>query len=628
MDHSRRNQLMSITNTMNTKPGPIATTGTSTSLVSQLARRVSVLSVITLLGLLLATVTGTVGTLLASKSTLENTSAAAARRFDLFLASLESDLKATGSSIGTSQSVPDVFRAALGRWPSIFQLSFIDPTGKMLAQRQRVGTTDLAPVAAQPWLPTVQSGTVYVSPVDSKEFGVPFVDMAIPVADITGSFQGTLVAKIDLSSLWSEVVAVQIGQSGYAYITDENGHILVYRDLHLVQNPGNAQTAPTIIDLTGNTPQTIAGNNLLNVYRGVDGQLVVGLGYQLSTVPWFALVEQPLSEALQGFFIVLLGLCAAFVVVVWLVYGIVRFTRSKIVTPILTLRDGVNAIRQGDLEQRIDLPSSGGNEIGALAGAFNDMAERVETRTQELVVANALAKESTRLKSEFMATMSHELRTPLNAMLGFSGILLEGMGGEIDDEAKHMIERIDSNSRRLLGLINDVLDIAKIEAGRMEMVYTRVEPQALARQWKNQMSVLAEQKNLTFETAIAQALPPQLYADQEKLSQVAVNLLSNAFKFTEQGCVKLTMRPEGESFVLEVSDTGIGIPPHALNYIFDEFRQLDGSSRRAYGGSGLGLAIVRNLCRMMDGNIRVVSAVGEGSTFIVTLPLKPVLEAA
>jgi signal transduction histidine kinase len=610
---------------MNTTMSQNTTGGPSASLINQLARRVSLLSVITLLALALAAITGTFGTLLLSKATLQNTSTAAARRFDLFLASLESDLKATASATQTSQSVSDVFRSALDRWPSIFELSYIDPKGLVLAQRQRVGAANLTSVAVQPWLSAVQSGAVYVSPVDEREFGVPFVDIAIPVADATNNFQGTLVAKIDLSSLWSEVVAVRIGQSGYAYLTDENGQVLVYRDLRLVQSQGSTQTAPTVYDLTGNTPQIIAGSNFLNVYRGLDGQLVVGLGYQLSTVPWFALVEQPLSEALQGFFAIIIGLLAAFLVVVALVYSIVRFTRSKIVTPILALRDGVNALRAGNLEQRIDMPSSEGSEIGALAEAFNEMAERVETRTRELVTANALAKESTRLKSEFMATMSHELRTPLNAMLGFSGILLEGMGGELDDEAKHMVERIDSNSRRLLSLINDVLDIAKIEAGRMEMVYTPVAPGALARQWKNQMSVLAERKGLEFEIAAAPSLPPEIYADQERLSQVAINLLSNAFKFTEKGCVKLAMRPEGASFVLEVSDTGIGIPPHALNYIFDEFRQLDGSSRRAYGGSGLGLAIVRNLCRMMDGSIRVVSTPGEGSTFIVTLPLKPVL---
>lgn len=600
----------------------------SASLVSQLARRVSLLSVITLLALLLATVTGLFGTLLLSKATLQNTSTAAARRFDLFLASLESDLKATASATQTSQNVSDVFRDTLGRWPSIFTLSLINPQGLVLAQRHRVGAADLTPVPYQPWSSTVQAGDVYVSEVNSKEFGVPFVDIAIPVTDTANNFQGTLVAQIDLSSLWSEVVAVRIGQSGYAYITDENGQILVYRDLHVVQSQGTAQTAPTVDDLTGNSSQTIASGSLLNVYRGVDGQLVVGLGYQLSTVPWFALVEQPLSEALQGFFAIILALLVAFALVMALVYSIVRFTRSKIVTPILKLRDGVNAIRQGNLEQRIDLPSSENNEIGSLAETFNEMAERVETRTRELVTANALAKESTRLKSEFMATMSHELRTPLNAMLGFSGILLEGMGGELDEEATHMVERIDSNSRRLLGLINDVLDIAKIEAGRMEMVYTPVEPQALARQWKNQMGVLAERKHLGFDIVIDESLPPQILADQERLSQVIINLLSNAFKFTEKGGVKLSMRPEGETFVLEVNDTGIGIPPHALNYIFDEFRQLDGSSRRAYGGSGLGLAIVRNLCRMMDGSIRVVSTLGQGSTFTVTLPLKPVLEYA
>jgi signal transduction histidine kinase len=243
---------------------------------------------------------------------------------------------------------------------------------------------------------------------------------------------------------------------------------------------------------------------------------------------------------------------------------------------------------------------------------------------QELIKANAVAKEAARLKSEFMATMSHELRTPLNAMLGFSGILLEGMGGEFDAEAGHMIERIQQNSNRLLNLINDVLDIAKIEAGRMDMVSIPISPRKMAEGWRSQMGVLAEQKHIYFITEVDPELPDLIFGDSDRISQIAINLLSNAFKFTEAGSVTLAMHCKDNAWQIQVIDTGIGIPPHAINYIFDEFRQLDGTSKRAYGGTGLGLAIVRNLCRMMEGTIQVTSKLNEGSTFTVTLPLRPV----
>jgi signal transduction histidine kinase len=247
---------------------------------------------------------------------------------------------------------------------------------------------------------------------------------------------------------------------------------------------------------------------------------------------------------------------------------------------------------------------------------------RSEEANKALVKANAVAKEATRLKSEFIATMSHELRTPLNAMLGFSGLLLEGMAGEFDHDTRHMIERIEANSKRLLGLINDILDIAKIEAGRFELVTQPISPRALADSWRSQMGILAQQKRLGFEIVIDPILPEQIYGDPERISQVTANLLSNAFKFTESGGVKLSLKKADETWQIEVSDTGIGIPPHALNYIFDEFRQLDGSSRRSFGGTGLGLAIVRNLCLMMGGSIRVSSELDQGSTFTVTLPLQ------
>ena len=594
------------------------------SLANQLTNRVSVLSLIAISGLLIALVAGLITTLLLSQQELSRAGANAARSFDVFLSSLETDLQATADNLPNSTSFVDVTRTALQREPAIFELSVINADGKLLSQRQRVGANHTDIITVQPWLSIVQSGQVYVGPISSAEFGVPFIDIAVPVHDATGSFSASLVAKIDLTTLWSKVTAIRIGTSGYAYITDAQGLLLAYHDLNLVHN--KVRMADFSGQGSDQLPKGLVNGSLLSLYTGASERPVVGISVPLTVVPWYTVVEQPIVEALQGFIPVFVVLAIVFALLVWLVTNIGRFTQRKIVRPILTLRDNVDIIRHDDLKQRIVLDNTDENEISVLASAFNDMLERIEMRTQELIVANKLTKESTRLKSEFMATMSHELRTPLNAMLGFSGILLSGMEGEIDERASHMIERIESNSQRLLGLINDILDIAKIEAGRLELVTAPLNLNTLAHQWKNQMSVLAKQKQLAFEVNADPTLP-MLYGDGERISQIAINLLSNAFKFTEQGRVTMALKRDGSSWLIEVADTGIGIPPQAVNYIFDEFRQVDGSSRRVYGGSGLGLAIVRNLCRTMDGTVRVASVVGKGSTFTVTLPLNPVVES-
>jgi signal transduction histidine kinase len=264
--------------------------------------------------------------------------------------------------------------------------------------------------------------------------------------------------------------------------------------------------------------------------------------------------------------------------------------------------------------------------LWTFAGRQRILLEHNLTLTRELQLATQQAQEASRLKSEFMATMSHELRTPLNAMLGFSGILLEGMLGQIDDDARHMISRIDANSKRLLSTINDLLDITRIEAGRLQIVDEPFSPQAVASSWVSQMDMLAKQKGLNLEVEGDPHLPDSIYGDQERITQIATNLLSNAIKFTNQGTVRMVLRREEPNWVIEIRDTGIGIPPHAQNFIFDAFRQVDGSYKRAYGGSGLGLAICRNLTTMMNGSIRLRSELGQGSTFTVTLPLRPVAE--
>jgi signal transduction histidine kinase len=241
---------------------------------------------------------------------------------------------------------------------------------------------------------------------------------------------------------------------------------------------------------------------------------------------------------------------------------------------------------------------------------------------QELEIARKKAEETTNLKSLFLATMSHELRTPLNAIIGYTELQLSGMVGDLSDDQYEYGERVLANSRHLLKLINDVLDLSKIEAGRMDLI----EDPFVVEDWLNaiqtQNAVLAQEKGLEFVTEVDPRLPVVLVGDAGRLQQIAVNLLSNAFKFTAKGTVHFKVRQESKNtWSIIVIDTGIGIAPHKQETIFTEFHQVDNSSTRAHGGTGLGLAIVRKLALTMGGNVRVTSTLGEGSTFTVTLPL-------
>lgn len=245
--------------------------------------------------------------------------------------------------------------------------------------------------------------------------------------------------------------------------------------------------------------------------------------------------------------------------------------------------------------------------------------KEAEQRTRVALAAEAAAVESSHFKDQFLAVMSHELRTPLNAIMGFLGIL--SMSGQMDERETHMVQRSRANAERLLNLINDILDISKIESGRFELVPTAVDLRALVGLWQFQIDVLAKQKGVNFVVEIDPSLPDKVSIDDGALTKIATNLLSNAIKFTEKGEVSLKLRRQTDQWILEVKDTGIGIPAHMHETIFESFRQVDNSFKRAYGGTGLGLSIVRNLVKAMGGSIRLQSTVGDGSQFTVTLPL-------
>jgi len=239
---------------------------------------------------------------------------------------------------------------------------------------------------------------------------------------------------------------------------------------------------------------------------------------------------------------------------------------------------------------------------------------------RELEEKNVQLETASKHKSQFLANVSHELRTPLNSIIGFTRIVLRRTEGKLEKLQKENLQKVLVSSEHLLALINELLDLAKIESGRMEAYAETFKLDDILRVASATIEPLLKTGRVKLVTEIAPDIPP-LKTDRDKLKQSVLNLLSNAAKFTEQGEIKIAAWRNDGVLKLTVSDTGIGMKPEALQYIFDEFRQADMSSTRRYGGTGLGLAIVKKFINLMGGDIVVESQVGHGSKFTITLPL-------
>ena len=254
--------------------------------------------------------------------------------------------------------------------------------------------------------------------------------------------------------------------------------------------------------------------------------------------------------------------------------------------------------------------------------AAEDLERKVEARTRELAEANERLREADRLKTQFLANMSHELRTPMNSIIGYSELMLEETYGELTARQRDRLQTILRNARNLLDLINDLLDISRIEMGKVTLMRRTVHLNRVVETALKTLEPMARQKGLWLQTVLDEGLPP-VQADEARLIQILNNLLSNAIKFTREGGVTVTVYPytdAGDWVAVSVSDTGIGIAPEHLPLIFEEFRQIDPSATQEFGGTGLGLAIVRRLVELHGGRVWVESTLGQGSTFTFILP--------
>ena len=263
-----------------------------------------------------------------------------------------------------------------------------------------------------------------------------------------------------------------------------------------------------------------------------------------------------------------------------------------------------------------------------LRAASDELQMRVQSATAELATQNELLRrqaieleQASRLKSQFLANMSHEFRTPLNAILGYTHMLLQGVAGDLPVNVKRQLTRIDANGRHLLTIINEILDITRIEAGKMPMQVSDFNLNELVSEVMTELDPVITRSKLAVSARLSPT-PPVMLTDRQKVKQIVVNLLTNALKFTHQGGVEIGIDYDGErrSATVAVTDSGIGVAPEHHEKIFEDFRQVDDSPSRQYGGTGLGLAICRRLANALGGRITIQSNLGQGSTFTLTIP--------
>ena len=332
-------------------------------------------------------------------------------------------------------------------------------------------------------------------------------------------------------------------------------------------------------------------------------------------------------------------------------YTISVLLSRLVIKPLYKVTQGAEAIAEGKFKYQIDIRTN--DEIGQLSYAFNKMAndldksitllkdseyklkeysenleDMVEKRTNELQEINIKlyqmmekAKDADRLKSAFLATMSHELRTPLNSIIGFTGIILQGLAGPLNDEQRKQLTMVQNSARHLLDLINDVLDISKIEAGQLEVTKEPFDIREAIEKVVQTVSTMASKKNIILSHEIDSEVEI-IESDRRRVEQILLNLVNNAVKFTDRGKIKIECGANGNWLKIQVIDTGIGIKQEDKSKLFETFRQIDTGLSRQREGTGLGLSICKKLVELLGGKIKAESEFGVGSTFSFTLPIE------
>jgi len=477
------------------------------------------------------------------------------------------------------------------------------------------------------------------------------------LVDRKGMFYGVVGVDVTLVKLTNYIDSIQINPEGRIILVDRDGLVLAGLGKDMLFKSIDAY-APGILKTLKETKQGFVSVDIKDQKNYVFSHHAVKEGWTIAALIPYENIEK---EIIDQIVMTISGLSTGLILLSALtLIGLNRY----VVRPLQRFINETNYIAQtSKLERRIDIDSQ--DEIGLLATSYNQMMntlsityqslkdtennlikhrdhleELVRERTASLEEANeslsaeiqeriqtlnelAIAKEhaemADRLKSAFLATMSHELRTPLNSIIGFTGIILQGIVGPLNDEQKKQLNMVRGSAQHLLSLINDILDISKIEAGQLQVAYDNFNLRITIEKAVESARPLADKKGIEITCAIAAEIST-IMGDHRRVEQILLNLISNAVKFTEKGSVKIECEPEGKNVTIRVIDTGIGIKTEDMDKIFEAFRQIDSGLTRKYDGTGLGLSISKRLVELMWGQIRVTSVWGSGSVFSFSLP--------
>ncbi len=556
--------------------------------------------------------------------------ATAAERITSFIQKNETLVTGSSRALGsatTDQQRREFLRPLLTP-AEITEVAYLDASGRETLRIPRLELEGgrLIDFSKHPKFIEPLNGKTYFSPVYFRNGSEPYLTIA--VAERAAN-PGVVVAEVNLKFATEVVSAIRVGSAGLAYVVDADGKLIAHPDISLVlRGTDAAALLPQVAEALA--ARGSAANERATTARDLDGHDVLTAYERISIgdLGWVVFVEQPLAEAfgpiydsiLRSIGLLVIGLLAAVAASLLLARGMTR--------PIQALQAGAARIGAGALDERIEVRTN--DELESLAEAFNAMAEqlresyaglerKIDDRTKELAQANSLLAAASQHKSEFLSRMSHELRTPLNAIIGFSDVLLTGSYGTLNEKQRDYLQDVLTSGQHLLALINDILDLSKVEAGRMELELSTFSlPDAL----QGGVTIVRERAALhriTLSVTCDEGLET-IRGDARKIRQVVFNLLANAVKFTpDGGRVEVTARAlDGEARV-SVRDTGVGIAPEEQAHLFEEFRQT--ASARGQEGTGLGLSLAKRFVDLHGGRIWVESALGKGSTFTFTLPM-------
>ncbi|MBN1431814.1 MAG: HAMP domain-containing protein [Methanomicrobiaceae archaeon] len=546
-----------------------------------------------------------------------------------FTTFLDADEETFRYSYGdTEKEIIEIMMDYQSTHPSVNSVYMGRESGTFVRSCERARPTAYDP-RERPWyiLGKENPGEVMVTD-PYRSVTTPDVNIGVVTAltDDQNEVYGVVGADITLVNLTNYISKIDVGHEGEVILVDGNGVILAGRD------PSGLYTNVSTI-LGGQT------ETFLNTEEGVlvlnGGYLVYytspELGWKVGEIIPFEYINKKINESI--------GKTLLFVIIALILLSVITIIvfSHTIIKPLSGLTEVSRKIAEsGDLDQEIDTTSTG--EIGTLARSFKAMVEKIRTeeearkkafnelenyrdnledlvaeRTSELEAAKEKAESADRLKSVFIATMSHELRTPLNSIIGFTGVVLQEIPGPLNDEQKKQLGMVRGSARHLLSLINDIIDISKIEAGTVELGSGEFDLADVISEIKNILEENARQEGLGFEVNMPDTIP--VTGDERRVKQVIMNLVTNAIKFTDKGSVTISADETGDGFIeVSVTDTGIGIKEEDLKQLFRAFSRIL-TPERVTGGTGLGLYLSQRIAEAMGGGITVMSREGEGSTF-------------